>query len=70
MKVMEVRDLVRAYNKNWKVSQDTDLRVLKSISFDVEEGDFLGIMGRSGCGKTTLLKTLGWINYFNWTEHL
>ena len=62
MKVMEVRDLVRAYNKNWKVSQDTDLRVLKSISFDVEEGDFLGIMGRSGCGKTTLLKTLGLID--------
>ena len=62
MKVMEVRDLVRAYNKNWKVSQDTDLRVLKSISFDVEEGDFLGVMGRSGCGKTTLLKTLGLID--------
>ena len=40
MKVMEVRDLVRAYNKDWKVSKDTDLRVLKSISFDVEEGDF------------------------------
>ena len=62
MKVMEVRDLVRAYNKDWKVSKDTDLRVLKSISFDVEEGDFLGIMGRSGCGKTTLLKTLGLID--------
>lgn len=62
MKVMEVQDLVRSYNKNWKKSKDNDLRVLKSISFDVEEGDFLGIMGRSGCGKTTLLKTLGLID--------
>ena len=43
MKVMEVQDLVRSYNKNWKKSKDNDLRVLKSISFDVEEGDFLGI---------------------------
>jgi len=28
----------------------------------VEEGDFTGIMGKSGCGKTTLLKVLGMID--------
>ena len=28
----------------------------------MEEGDFTGIMGKSGCGKTTLLKVLGMID--------
>lgn len=33
--------------------------VLKGIDLKVESGDFTCIMGRSGCGKTTLLKILG-----------
>lgn len=32
--------------------------VLKDISFDVEEGTMLGLTGRNGCGKTTLLSIL------------
>lgn len=32
--------------------------VLEDISFDVEEGEFISILGASGCGKTTLLKIL------------
>src|SRR5439155_9164849 len=32
------------------------LRVLTGISFDIEAGDFLGIVGPNGSGKTTLLK--------------
>jgi ABC-type polysaccharide/polyol phosphate transport system ATPase subunit len=32
--------------------------VLKNVSFNVNPGDFLGIMGRNGSGKTTLLKIL------------
>lgn len=32
--------------------------VLNSISFDVKDGEFLSILGSSGCGKTTLLKIL------------
>lgn len=33
-------------------------RVLKDISFDVEKGDFFGIVGRNGSGKSTLLKLI------------
>ena len=32
--------------------------VLENISFQIEPKEFVGIMGRSGCGKTTLLKSL------------
>lgn len=32
--------------------------VLEDISFDIKEGEFISILGASGCGKTTLLKIL------------
>jgi len=35
---------------------------LKSISFEVHEGEFIGVMGASGSGKTTLLNILGSID--------
>jgi len=38
-----------------------DFQPLKNISFEVEEGDFFGIVGRNGSGKSTLLKTLAGI---------
>lgn len=62
MKVLKVEDLVRSYRKISSKNEDEDVRVLKKISFDVDEGEFVGIMGKSGCGKTTLLKTLGIID--------
>ncbi|KXG76563.1 Bicarbonate transport ATP-binding protein CmpD [Fervidicola ferrireducens] len=31
---------------------------IKEVSFEVNEGEFLGVIGRSGCGKTTLLRCI------------
>ncbi len=38
--------------------QPEKFQVLKGISFDVQEGEFLSIVGKSGCGKSTLLYIL------------
>ncbi|MDO4474934.1 MAG: ABC transporter ATP-binding protein [Eubacteriales bacterium] len=38
------------------------VHVLKGLNFSIYENEFVGIMGKSGCGKTTLLKTLGLID--------
>ena len=54
--------MVRNYRKAYFKESEEDIKVLKKISFYVSEGEFVGIMGKSGCGKTTLLKTLGMID--------
>jgi putative ABC transport system ATP-binding protein len=43
--------------KNFNIGTQT-INVLKGITFDVTEGDFVIIFGPSGCGKSTLLHTL------------
>ncbi len=52
--VLEVRGLTKDYELN-----GTPKRVLKDINFGAAEGELICILGRSGCGKTTLLKILG-----------
>lgn len=62
MNVLEVKNLIRNYQKSTLKKSKEDIKVLKGLSFVVEEGSFVGIMGKSGCGKTTLLKVLGMID--------
>lgn len=62
--IMKIENLVRNYSKsgNGKKESKDDIKVLKGLNFAVENQEFVGIMGKSGCGKTTLLKTLGLID--------
>ena len=52
--VIEIKDLV----KDYKVGEML-VHVLKGISFEIERGDFVSIMGPSGSGKSTLMNILG-----------
>lgn len=52
--IIEARNLSKSYIKD-----TVKIPVLKEISFDVKEGDFIVIKGPSGAGKSTLLNLLG-----------
>ncbi len=47
---ISVRDLVKSF--------EVGATLLDGLSFDVHEGECVGIMGRNGCGKTTLFRLL------------
>lgn len=52
--IVSVSDLRKTYGgKN-----ERQYEALKGINFDVQTGEFVGIMGASGSGKTTLLNML------------
>ena len=52
-KILEVESVKKVYGKG-----ESQTEALRGISFDVLEGEFLGIMGASGSGKTTLLNCI------------
>ncbi|MFX4016673.1 ATP-binding cassette domain-containing protein, partial [Streptococcus suis] len=47
-----------------------ELRVLKNIDLEVEEGEFLAIMGTSGSGKSTLMNIIGLLDRFSSGNYL
>lgn len=53
-RILEIKNLKRNYTMGGET-----VHALKGVSFSVDEGEFVTIMGASGSGKTTLLNILG-----------
>ena len=56
---MEELITVKNLCKNFRNVDDTEKKVLTDVSLTINENEIVGIMGQSGCGKTTLLKIMG-----------
>ena len=52
--VVSLRDVVRTY-----IMGDNEVRALRGVSFDIEQGEFVSIMGPSGSGKSTCMNMIG-----------
>ena len=55
MKILEVSEVRKVYTTRFGANQ---VEALRSVSFSVEQGEYVAIMGESGSGKTTLLNIL------------
>lgn len=52
--MIEIKDITKTYN-----SGSNEFQALKGVSFRIEDGEFVAIMGPSGSGKSTLMHILG-----------
>jgi len=53
--LIEVRDITKIY----RMGDDIEVHALRGVSMQVDEGEFLSIMGPSGSGKSTMMNVLG-----------
>lgn len=56
--LLEVIDLKKYYTQNTWFSEKKAVKAVDEVSFKVYEGETLGLVGESGCGKTTLGRTI------------
>ena len=57
MEILKVEDLVKEYGEG-----DSLVRAVDNVSFSIEEGDFVSILGPSGSGKSTMLHMIGGVD--------
>ena len=56
--LLEVKDLKQHFNINMGLLKSKPLKAVDGVSFTINKGETLGLVGESGCGKTTVGRTL------------
>ncbi len=56
--LIEVKDLKEYFNINTGLFKSKPLKAVDGVSFSINKGETLGLVGESGCGKTTVGRTL------------
>ena len=56
--LIEVKDLKQYFNINMGLLKSKPLKAVDGVSFSINKGETLGLVGESGCGKTTVGRTL------------
>ena len=64
MSLIEIKDLKKSY-----VHEETETPALRGVSFNIDKGEFVAIMGPSGSGKSTLLHILGFLDLASGGEY-
>jgi len=57
MSILSVRNLYKIYGKN-----ESEVNALNGVSLEVDEGEFIAVVGTSGSGKSTLLHIIGGVD--------
>jgi putative ABC transport system ATP-binding protein len=65
MKLIEIKNLSKTYS-----NEGVETPALKEVSFNIEKGEFVSIMGPSGSGKSTLMQMLGLLDRPTGGEYL
>ena len=56
--LLEVKDLKQHFNINMGLFKSKPLKAVDGVSFSIRKGETLGLVGESGCGKTTVGRTI------------
>lgn len=55
---MQSKIKIQKVNKTFIQNNNETTEVLKDINLDIQEGEFICLLGHSGCGKSTLLRII------------
>ena len=54
-KLIKMEDIKKSFN----IGKENELEILHGINFEVNDGDFVSVVGQSGSGKSTLMNIIG-----------